>query len=469
MGAFQSVPDDVLTGTLTSYVVGIPYHIPKTYKKKLLVLRTTCKDGRVLVRRIVADQNRFRTMCHFFRSEQDNSAPVATEPREMRVSAQHVEAVSRVFGGGCTALFADGRSPERIAALESFVSRATRLDHLDLSNAEMSPEVLLRMCRAAPRLEQLTAPRFMETSDDTILAVSVACPLLNEVRFSRLGRESSEYSPVETWARLFPQLREFNLHGGRWVGYEPTRIEAIHECALSSKSPILHLDGCYITAGVIEAIVGTPLGDRIEMLGISDYPGQDETNIEPAAFLAAARGFPKLTDIYIPEGSTMGGPGFYVDLSHATSILTTLEISDIDTTDACVAAACRHLRLTHLALSRCFELTSSVVESITGGQAAATLTSLTIKHCAQEPDSNPLRAVDVLRLLTGCPKIDSFSWYCDRELHEYAELDEGPCTAIIELLAARVEDEEEDWGGVECFAGDWNESYYEDEPDCIFE
>ena len=88
--------------------------------------------------------------------------------------------------------------------------------------------------------------------------------------------------------------------------------------------------------------------------------------------------------------------------------------------------------------------------------------------CAQEPDSNPLRAVDVLRLLTGCPKIDSFSWYCDRELHEYAELDEGPCKAIVELLAARVEDEEE-YGGVDCFAGDWNESYYEDEPDCIFE
>ena len=104
--------------------------------------------------------------------------------------------------------------------------------------------------------------------------------------------------------------------------------------------------------------------------------------------------------------------------------------------------------------------------SITGGQAAGTLTSLTIKHCAQGP-FNPLRAVDVLRLVTGCPNIDSFSWYCSRDLHQYAELDEGPCKAIVKLLAARVGDASYD--GVDCFAGDWNEFEWEDEPDCIFE
>ena len=315
----------------------------------------------------------------------------------------------------------------------------------------------------------------METSDDTILAVSVACPLLKTVRFSRLGRDTGEYSPVETWARLFPQLQEFNLHGGRWVGYQPTRIDAIHECALGSKAHFLHLDACHITADVIEAIVGTPLGDRIRMLGFSDYTPQDETYIEPAAFLAAARGFPKLEDIHIPEGSTMGGPAFYVDLSRATPILHTLEILDINTTDACVAAACRHLRLTHLALRGCGDLTSSVVESITGGQAAGTLTMLVIKHCAEGPatGSIALRAIDVLRLVTGCPNVNYISWHCHRELHEYAELDEGPCKAIVELLAGRAEDEDTK---VDCYAGDWNEFRIEpgddigsDEEDCIFE
>ena len=466
MGAFQSVPDDVLTGMMAECVVGIPYHKPN-YKEKMLVLRTTCKDGRDLVRRILADKNRFPSMSLFFSSEQANSATVATEPREMRVSAQHVEAVGRVFGAGCTHLYASGRSPERIAALEVFVvSRTRRLESLNLDNAAVSVEVLLRMCRAVPRLSKLRCPRFMETSDDTIRAISEICPLLREAYFSRLGRDSGEYSPVETWARLFPQLQEFNLHGGRWVGYQPSRIEAIHECALVSKAHDLHLDACHITAEVIEAIVGTPLGDRMEYLGFSDYFPQDETNIEPAAFLAAARGFPKLTDIHIPKGSTMGGPGFYVDLSRAAPVLTTLEIFDVGTTDACVAAACRHIRLTHLVLSGCLDLTSSVVESITGGQAAGTLTSLTIKHCAQGP-FNPLRAVDVLRLVTGCPNIDSFSWYCSRDHHEYTKLDEGPCKAIVELFAARVEGK--DYSRVYCYAGDWNEIDYEDDPDCIFE
>ena len=121
-------------------------------------------------------------------------------------------------------------------------------------------------------------------------------------------------------------------------------------------------------------------------------------------------------------------------------------------------------------------MTASVVESITSGQAAGTLTRLVIKHCAEEPEdpgSNPLRAVDVLRLVTGCPKLGSFSWHCHRELHEYAELDEGPCKAIVELLAGRVEDEDE---RVDCYAGDWNEFRIEpgddigsDEEDCIFE
>ena len=99
MGAFQSVPDDVLTGMMAECVVGIPYHKPN-YKEKMLVLRTTCKDGRDLVRRILADKNRFPSMSLFFSSEQANSATVATEPREMRVSAQHVEAVGRVLAPG---------------------------------------------------------------------------------------------------------------------------------------------------------------------------------------------------------------------------------------------------------------------------------------------------------------------------------------------------------------------------------
>ena len=69
---------------------------------------------------------------------------IPAEPLEMRASAQVVEAMGRVFGLACTALYTCGRSPERIAALERFVSRASRLSVLVLYDAAVSEEVLLR-------------------------------------------------------------------------------------------------------------------------------------------------------------------------------------------------------------------------------------------------------------------------------------------------------------------------------------
>ena len=194
MGAFQSIPDDVLTGTLTTCVLG---HWPKA-DDRLLVVRTTCKEGRELVQRLVADKNIFRVMCQFFWSDQANSATAATEPREMRVSARHVEARGRVFGAGCTALYASGRSPERIAALEVFVSRTTRLLRLELELAAVSEEVLLRICRMLPQLEDLFGPKFTPTSEGTIRAISACCPNIRRAEFSPLGRVFGDYSPAET-------------------------------------------------------------------------------------------------------------------------------------------------------------------------------------------------------------------------------------------------------------------------------
>ena len=108
-----------------------------------------------------------------------------------------------------------------------------------------------------PRLEKLRCPRFMETSDDTIRAISEICPLLREACFSRLGgtrASTAQSKPGLSSSRSSPN----STCGGRWVGYEPTRIEAIHACALGSQAHILDLDACHITADVIEAIVGTP-------------------------------------------------------------------------------------------------------------------------------------------------------------------------------------------------------------------
>ena len=430
MGAFQSVPDEVLLNKVCE-LIGESGSTNSYHVKKLLALRATCKSGHELVRRIIAS----KAICLHLDSFRAPGYLNVTEPREMPVSARVVEAAGRVFGPCCTRLYASGCSPERIAALEVFVSRTTRLLRLELELAAVSEEVLLRICRMLPQLEDLFGPKFTQTSEGTIRAISACCPNIRRATFSPLGRVFGDYSPAETWARYFPKLREFNLLGGRLWGYQPTRIEIIHECALVSQADSLDLDQCFITAAVIEAIVGTPLGDRISNFGSSGYDPEMRTNIEPAAFLAAARGFPKLEDVYIPRGSTMGGPGFYIDLSRAAPQIVYIEICDASTSDACVAAICRHLPLVNFTLTECRNLTSSIVESITGGQAARTLTHLTISYSAEES----LRAVDMLRLVSGCPELHSLEWVCTADYHASAELDapSQPCQAIHELLESR--------------------------------
>ena len=153
----------------------------------------------------------------------------------------------------------------------------------------------------------------------------------------------------------------------------------------------------------------------------------------------------------------MGGPSFYIDLSRASSRIDYLDICDVDTTDACVAAACAHLRLAHLGLRDLGNLTPGVVDRITSGQAAKTLTHITIKYVAQDS----LRAVDILRLVTGCPKLEDLEWSIHEDLHDLAELDEEPLQAIDELLERRG-------GNTVCYAiGEWEEDSHDE--DCIFE
>ena len=460
MGAFQSVPDDVLTAKLAPYLIGGP--ILSLKPRRLLVVRETCKSGRDLVQ-LTFNNNALHMPVRFKAPPEPDDNP---EPLEMRASAQVVEAMGRVFGLACTALYTCGRSPERIAALERFVSRASRLGVLVLYDAAVSEEVLLGMCRESPMLEILRGPRYMETSDETIRAISIACPHLQNVSFSRFGRDSGHLSPVESYARLFPELRDFVLHGGRWIGYTPTRVEAIRECALNSKAIDLEVEGCHITADVIRAIVGTPLGDRIHSLGFIE-PDDDTayprgTIIEPDAFLAAAHGFPKLRNLCVPMGSSTAGPGFYIDLSRATSRIINLEICDLDTTDACVAAACAHLRLVLLTLTGLMDLTSSIVEGISAGRSAMTLKGLCIRYSATETDS-PLRAADMLRLLQGCPNLYDLTWYIGEAHQARAELDDAPCEAIMELMESRG-------GDVLCYAGGREYPEFEPpEPGCIFD
>ena len=262
-----------------------------------------------------------------------------------------------------------------------------------------------------------------------MISISAACPDLCDVKFSRVGRA---HSPAETWQRHFPGLREIKLFGGGYP-YLPTRIDVIRETALTCRhATSLEVDGCHITADVMSAFVGTPLGDSLTEIGEVD----NRTVLEPDAILAAARGFPEFGSLTIPRGSSMPGPGFYIDLSRTTAQITRLHLQDKTTTDACIAAACSHLRLYDLELEGLDLLTSDIVDGITRSRSAATLCSLKIKYSAENPAS-PLRAQNVLSLIQDCPKLDGLEWYVTWQHQDRAGLDRVLCGAIVDLMKDR--------------------------------
>ena len=263
-----------------------------------------------------------------------------------------------------------------------------------------------------------------------MISISAACPDLCDVKFSQVGRA---HSPAETWQRHFPRLRDIKLFGGGPRPYRPTRIDVIRETALTCRhATSLEVDGCHITADVMSAFVGTPLGDSLTELGEVD----NRTVLEPDAILAAARGFPEFCSLIIPWGSSMPGPGFYIDLSRTNARITRLHILDGTTTDACVAAACSHLRLYDLELQDLHLLTSHIVDGITRSRSAATLSSLTIAYSADKSES-PLRAADVLRLVQGCPNLKGLGWSLSVRDRDRAGIDRVRCGAIVNLLKDR--------------------------------
>ena len=451
MGAAGSLPEEVWTTKVSGYLKkneergrtnshGGPWTTPPetTFKtEEFYSVRATCKVALHLAQRsLIASRN-------IGDAESFNANETNTR--------RHVEAMGRVFGAGCNYFYVYNSgykgSPERLAALETFV-RCTGggLRTLDLGGAPVSIEVLVRMCHASPKLVRLEAPHNEPTPYSVISDIAVACPDLADVEFSVQGRDL-DYSPAETWAGLFPRLRCLSVRGRSQNGYyKPTRLDAIRQTALVTNAVELDVNNCHITSDLIDAIAGTPFGDRIKALGICDYHDESvedcidaswiDASLEPDAMLAAARLFPNLEKLYIPDESNYDGefgPQFYADFGRAATRLRSLRIA-YSGTDECIAAACAHARLEYLQLEK-LQLTSGLVNAILAGQAAATLEELYIDTCAEES----LRAVDMLRLVTGCPRLKDLRWLIqmDPESHDAVIGDLGTCQAIEQLLRSR--------------------------------
>ena len=113
-----------------------------------------------------------------------------------------------------------------------------------------------------------------------------------------------------------------------------------------------------------------------------------------------------------PMGGPASGPAFYEELGRVGN-LTTLSICAYQTTDACVAAVCKHSQLKTLRLDGLEFVTSGVVDGILAGRAAGTICTLRIQGCCNDEGhliTDNIRYVDLVRLVKGCPKLTAL--YC---------------------------------------------------------
>ena len=415
-----SVPDDVLykaSGWLD--------------RTDILCQRAVSPGGRDLAQRAIARKAVDAVACRQFAGVYLGND---SEPMELQISPLAVEAIGRVFAPGCERLWAAGTSARSSAALCSFVaSTGGGLLELHLSQSSVSSDALVEMCRAAPNLTELWGPR-APISDEAIVAIAAACPRLEVVEFSSLG---SDLSPVERWQRYFPRLKRLTFAPGR----RHTLLENICEAARNTRATELDLEGCHIFADEIGAIVGTPVGDRLTSISTQES-GDHSTNIEPEALMAAARGFPRLTELWIPQGTIIPNAAWYADLARIRTF-PEIDISSSQATDAHVIAVCRHNPLETLRLEWLDDGPFSgrgLVDGLISSQSAATLRELEITYCG----SMEFGPVDLLRLVRACASLTTISWQHDNDDQfpdDWVDSEEDGASpseiAMCEILAAR--------------------------------
>ena len=167
-----------------------------------------------------------------------------------------------------------------------------------------------------------------------------------------------------------------------------------------------------------------------------------DTNIEPDALLAAARGFPRLTELWIPELTRIPHPRWFVQLAGVRTFDKVI-IWSRHATDSQVVAACSQNPLVELELKWIGALTRGIIDGIISSQSAATLQGLTISYC--EPgdvddiesymEDRGIRAGDMLRLVRACPRLSRLTW--QREYSNDAWFAQDAQAEITEILELR--------------------------------
>ena len=421
MGAFESVPEDCLNKASS----WLEHNDVLTQRAVSASARDAARRAIVaLARGALVEDTAIPRVCHVDFPQRSGENEPWAQPHEMAVTPQHVEAMGRVFGGGCMSLDSSGTSDRSVYALHYFAKRTTCLRSLHLHYSAVSSDMLVAICREAPNLVRLWGPKYIRTSDEAIDAIAAACPKLTTASFSSVG---SNLSPAERYEGRFPRLDTITLGIEGRRGYRPTRLWAITAAARTLNAAELDIGGCHVTPELVAAVVGTPVGDRLTKFCYSDdYDAQEATTIEPEAILAAARGFPNLKVLNIPAATTIPDPSFYRDLALVRNFedlslggMTTIE----STTNEYVVAACVHNSLKRLDLRFLGRIDRGVVDGIVTSRSAATLEKLEITYCTDESDASVFRYADLLRLTRACPNLTLLLYQHDH--HEDGVLGSG--------------------------------------------
>ena len=169
-----------------------------------------------------------------------------------------------------------------------------------------------------------------------------------------------------------------------------------------------------------------------------------DTNIEPDALLAAARGFPRLTELWIPELTRIPNPGWFAQLAGIRTFETAC-ITSHHATDSQVVAACSQNPLVKLDLFGVFELTRDAIDGIISSQSAATLREFSIAYCEPLGDDDEsfmyvdcIQAADILRLVRACPHLSDFHWQREYSNDAWSAQDaQAEITEILELRGGK--------------------------------
>ena len=131
--------------------------------------------------------------------------------------------------------------------------------------------------------------------------------------------------------------------------------------------------------------------------------------------MAAARGFPRLAELWIPELTRIPNPGWFAQLAGVRTFETVC-ITSHHATDSQVVAACSQNPLVELRLEWLGALTRGIIDGIIS-ISGVTLCDLEIAYCepqnlddAESLEDRGIRAVDMLRLVRACPRLSQLYW-----------------------------------------------------------